>query len=53
MPIAAPTSRIASLTAAPTPCSSEGMSETIAEVAGAVDSPSPEAAMNSGHSTSQ
>ena len=53
MPIAAPTSRIASLTAAATPCSSTGMSDTIAEVAGAVDSPSPAAAMNSGHRMSQ
>ncbi|SKT79718.1 Uncharacterised protein [Mycobacteroides abscessus subsp. abscessus] len=40
-PTAAPISRLASLTAAATPCFSTGVAATMAVVAGAVDQPQP------------
>ncbi|WP_234898749.1 hypothetical protein [Mycolicibacter kumamotonensis] len=53
MPMAAPTSRPASLIAEATPCFSSGTAAVIAEVAGAVHTPTPLDITSMGHNRSQ
>src|SRR4051794_30354794 len=53
MPIAPPTSRVASLTADATPCFSSGAAVMIADVVGAVHNPKPALITNSGQHTSR